>query len=130
MPVDDKAIHALRVDRRSNSSTLSDVHRAESFDRRSGISIPTFTAWPGLVGGRTFCRVRGADRPSAVPSTYRDVRMPALRRLRLRRSRMHPLRGADYFAEFVRGHGLHTFCLSGGRIAHRAARRRGSIVTD
>ena len=95
MPVDDKAIHALRVDRRSNSSTLSDVHRAESFDRRSGISIPTFTAWPGLVGGRTFCRVRGADRPSAVPSSYRDVRMPALRRLRLRRSRMHPLRGAD-----------------------------------
>ena len=128
MPVDDKAIHALRVDRRSNSSTLSDVHRAESFDRRSGISIPMSTAWPGrrqvvLSSSRGWPAECGTlDLPRCSHAGPPPASSPAIQDAPAPRGR--------YFAEFVRGHGLHTFCLSGGRLAHRAARRRGSIVTD
>lgn len=120
MPVDDKAIYALRVDR------LVDVVRRvprgvvrPSFGEkhpwpgRRQDALSSSRGWPAKCGTLELPRCSHAGPPPASSPAIQDAPAPRGR----------------YFAEFVRGHGLHTFCLSGGRLAHRAARRRGSILT-
>jgi hypothetical protein len=79
--------------------------------------------WPGQRQDVLWC-FDGLAARVRYPGTTETL-AAGLRRLRLRRSMMHPLRGSGYFAEFVRGLGLHTFDLSGGqaRSSRRAALR-------
>src|SRR5690242_13139538 len=79
----------------------------------SGISLQTLL--PGPVGGRTFCGV-SAGLPSACGTLKPPRRwLPASAGFVSGDPGCTRLRGYGYFAEFVRGLGLHTFGLSGGR---------------
>ena len=87
--------------------------------RRSPLARPSFRGQAferyclaGSAAGR-FVAFRGACRPGAVSWNHRDVgcrpppaSSPAIQDV--------PARRVRYFAEFVRGLGLHTFGLSGG----------------
>jgi|SRR6185312_6859651 len=82
-------------------------------DHRFGDKPSNITARPGRRQD-VLWRFDGLAVRVRYPETTETL-AAGLRRLRLRRSRMHPLRGSGYFAEFVRGLGLHAFGLSGGR---------------
>src|SRR5690242_4090366 len=82
-------------------------------DHRFGDKPSNITARPGRRQD-VLWRFDGLAVRVRYPETTETL-AAGLRRLRLRRFRMHPLRGSGYFAEFVRGLGLHTFGLSGGR---------------
>jgi hypothetical protein len=87
--------------------------------RRSPLARPSFRGQAferyclaGSAAGR-FVAFRGACRPRAVSWNHRDVgcRPPPASSPAIQDA---PARRVRYFAEFVRGLGLHTFGLSGG----------------